>query len=117
MAEPQRGDMGTVDYQHIVDMRNEVVREMQAGFAGIHKRQDITNGRIGTLETGAAKQDVRTTNLEREVFKRPRRREADDRRPITRWDVTVWVLGAGAVVGVIKLAAWLGPALMVAGKP
>lgn len=56
----------------IAELR-EFIKEQ---FAGVHSRQDITNGRVQKGEIEQARSDVEIKNLGREVFGRRRRDEA-----------------------------------------
>lgn len=102
------------------DMRDSIVEEMRAGFTGVYARQDKTNGRVQATEVVTATQDVRLKNIEREVF---RRRMADKHksavpesdgpsRTIRQWDVTVFLGGVAAAIGLLKGLEWLGPLLV-----
>ena len=67
MAEPQGTDMGgSVDIATVRDMRDQILREMAAGFKGVHARQDKTNGRIDGLQERAARHEERFVAIERE---------------------------------------------------
>lgn len=55
------------------DLRDTLLDEMRTGFAGVHERQDKTNGRVNHAHESLAAIDVRVKNVEREVFARPRR--------------------------------------------
>ncbi len=63
--------------------------------AGVNDRLDTLNGRTRKLESAV------------EVLQR-----TENAQPITRKDLTVWILGASAVVGLIKWLSTLAPAVL-----
>jgi hypothetical protein len=98
----------------------EIVGEVRRGFAGIHTRQDITNGRVGKLEVDFGRQDERIKSIGHEVFNR----RADDRRarkadgetkPVTRREVVLVSTTIALVIAAMKFLAWLVPALPALG--
>lgn len=100
------------------EFEDRIFTEMHQGFAGVHARQDITNGRVGKMEVEQGRQDERVRNIDRVVFGR---RSVDlvvtspdvdaQRTAITRRDVTIFVSTVIAAVAVLKFLAWLLPAL------
>lgn len=111
------GDVTREDLREAMDhVQNGVRRdleplrdEMRRGFAGVHQRQDLTNGRIRTAEEQIARHDERLKNVSKEVFTRrstDRRSEASgDRTPITRREVTICVATTGVVFVILRLLA------------
>ena len=138
MADSHRGDMGErVDILVLVrDMRDQILREMNSGFKGVHHRQDVANGRTAKLEDATGRLDERvealcerleTVEKESEAFHLHRRstdpvppakdaKDSGDDRRITQRDVRWVALGAGAAIGLIKLLPWLASLAQV-GKP
>ncbi len=116
----------------MVDMRDQLLRVIETGFKGTHHRQDLTNGRVGKLEETTGRFDERLEAVERdnEAFHQHRRAsdpvptpkpapepdEAGDNRRITQRDARLFVVGAGAAVGLFKILPWL-VSLAQAGKP
>lgn len=99
----------TVDKGDLHDLRDTILREMREGFAGIYRRQDITNGRVNAGEVQGAEHGVKIHNLEAEVF---RRRSSDrhlhrakpdegDGRSISQRDVRMVAYGAGGLASVV----------------
>lgn len=62
--------MAEVTKADLRDLRDTIVEEMRLGFAGVHRRQDTTNGRVNEAEQDVARHDIRLKNVEREVFQR-----------------------------------------------
>jgi chemotaxis response regulator CheB len=106
--------------------RESILAVVREGFAGVHRRQDTTNGRVQKVEEGlgevrvdVGRQDERIRNIGKEVFNRRagdhRVEEAppapSERSPITRRDVTIAAVSIGGVVAVLKFLAWIEPAL------
>jgi hypothetical protein len=97
--------------EDLIESREAILAVVKEGFAGVHRRQDVTNGRVGKiedeidkLEVQAGRQDERIRNIGKEVFNR----RSSDRHAITRRDVTVAVAAAGVVFAFMKL---VGPLL------
>lgn len=75
----------SVDQDDMRHLQATILEEMRAGFAGVHRRQDVTNGRVTKGELIAARLDERVKVLGRRfntvlaVINRRRkaRREAD----------------------------------------
>lgn len=87
------------------DLRDFITDEMRRGFAGVHARQDITNGRVGRSEVEIGKQDVRLKNIEREVFHRRRTDRPRIEEGVTTRDVRV-VWATLAAVGAVVMFFW-----------
>lgn len=119
----------------LVEMRNAILAVVQEGFAGVHRRQDTTNGRVlkleeavGHIRVEAGKQDVRISNQDtrisdigREVFKRratdhhpvPAPPSPVAQPPITQRDAIVVGATVAATVAFLKFLAWIAPAAAV----
>lgn len=103
------------------DLRDTLTQQITEGFAGVHRRQDTTNGRISSAEVTLADHGARLKSVEHEVFPRHRRRpasgDADDaaalelRQPITGRDVKIVWLTLAALVTLAELTLRIGPAL------
>ncbi len=100
------------------DARDQILREMAAGFQGVHERQDEANGRTRTLEQAAARYDERLKLLEAERETSHMHRRATDpkpvtadveveKRPVTRWDVALVAGSFGGLFGILKFLEWL----------
>src|SRR5690606_37355826 len=91
--------------QRLSDVKDDLAQSMASGFGGVHGRLDVLNGRTAKGEAAAAAMDVRIHNLEREVFRRGRKDSEPDeeKRSITRRDVSVFVVGGGAILGLFEL--------------
>jgi len=116
----------------MVDMRDQILRVVDTGFKGTHHRQDITNGRVGTLEATTSRFDERLEAVERDQETYYQHRRATDPLPVakpasdddgtgdnrrlTQRDARLLVYGAGAAVGLFKLLPWL-VSLAQTGKP
>jgi hypothetical protein len=98
------GNGAVVDKNDLRDVRDTILEEMRAGFAGVHERQDVTNGRVNAGEIQGATHAAKISNLEAEVF---RRRSGDrgahppapdgEQAGITRRDVAMFSAGAAAL--------------------
>jgi uncharacterized protein (TIGR02594 family) len=66
-----------VTKEDLAEHGDRILEEVRRGFAGVHQRQDITNGRVQKVEVELGRQDERIKNIGREVFNR----RASDRRP------------------------------------
>lgn len=99
---------GTVDKDDLRDLRDTILKEMREGFAGVHARQDITNGRVNAGEIQGERHDVKIRNLEAEVFHRRKtdrqavkpKPDGDD-RSISQRDVRMVALGAGGLTAIV----------------
>ncbi len=69
----------SVGQDDLRDMRDTILAEMRIGFAGVHARQDQTNGRVGRTETEIARIEERVKTIFRMFNRRqPKLREDDD---------------------------------------
>lgn len=118
--------MSEVTKEDLIESRTLILDVVTRGFAGIHARQDVTNGRVATVESELGKlevdlgrQDERIKNIGHEVFNRradDRRRKAvvpDEAKPVTRRDVVIVMGTVAIVVSVVKFLAWVAPAAAV----
>lgn len=101
-------------------MRDTILEEMRAGFAGVHQRQDVTNGRVNAGEVQGAKHETQLRNLEAAVFKRGRgadNDDADDARGLTRRDAYMFAAGISALGAVVVFLWKILPFLNAGPKP
>lgn len=93
-----------------------ITERVDVGFAGVHDRQDTTNGRIDKLEVRVNAAEVlhatngqKVRSLEAEVYRRPHRKTDVDpgSRPITRWDLTVAIGVVTALGAIARYFGWL----------
>lgn len=97
-----------------VDLRDRI----REGFDGVHKRQDVTNGRVGKAEISLGEHGVRLANMEREVFRRRRTDRSNttimsfDRHSISLRDLRMFTTGILLVVGIIIFLSKISPAIM-----
>ncbi|HEX7048582.1 MAG TPA: hypothetical protein VF188_00085 [Longimicrobiales bacterium] len=98
-----------VDKDDLRDTRDTILEEMRAGFAGIHQRQDVTNGRVNAGEIQGAMHGTKIRHLEAEIFNRragDRRVSSDpEQRGITRRDVQMVLAGASGL-GAAVMFLW-----------
>jgi hypothetical protein len=96
------------------DWRDQLQKQIADGFTGVHRRQDITNGRIATNERLTYEHGMQLKNLEREVFGRrhdDREQPAaapdpqGDGRRVSERDVRMVAIGAGALAA-IWMSIW-----------
>jgi hypothetical protein len=117
-------------YLALMDAIAVLRSETNRGFDGVHRRQDITNGRVQALEVESGKHYVQITALE-DIEKvrhhatsqamhaarlNPERRHDDmvgqDTKPITRRDVTILAWGTSAsIAGTLAVLKFLGKLL------
>lgn len=71
----------------IEDLRQEI----KEGFAGVHKRQDVTNGRIGTAESRIV--ELEKVNIERRVER--------------KYEKLIWYLFTVAIGTIVGLASYI----------
>lgn len=111
--------MAEVTKADLHDTRDMLLKQISDGFAGVHRRQDLTNGRIATVEGVTREHGVQIKNLEREVFRRSRDGKGDttDGRRITERDVRMVVAGASGVVAIVTLFWKVLPLLLKAVTP
>jgi hypothetical protein len=85
------------------------------------KRLDETNAHLRTLNGRVGKVEVKTRNLEREVFGRrstDRQPEVDEeRRPLTRRDAQMVIAGITGTLAVLAFVTKLLPMLLKAVTP
>ena len=88
------------------DLREDLVDRINTGFAGLNSRLDLLNSRTGKNEVSAAEAALRVTNIERELFKRPKRSESrdEDRPALTRREWTLIWTSLGAAIPAVM---WL----------
>lgn len=111
-----------VEKDDLRDVRDTILEEMRSGFAGVHQRQDITNGRVNAGEVQGATHDAKIRNLEAVVFGR---RDSDhaappveeEQRGITRRDVAMYSAGAGSLALVFVTLWKVLPILLKALQP
>lgn len=73
--------MDNRDMAHLNDVRDQLGKQIEAGFLRVNTRLDILNGRVGKGEIESAIHQAKLENLEREIFPRGGRRKVD---PIAR---------------------------------
>lgn len=93
---------GEVTQSDLLDVRDTIVAEMREGFAGIHARQDVTNGRVNKGEVNLARHDERLSTIERRTFNR--RKPGAESAPLTRRDLAV---GVGVLIAAGAVITWL----------
>lgn len=91
--------------QRLSDVKDDLTQSMASGFGGVHGRLDVLNGRTAKGETAVAELRVKIANLDREVFHRrkPATDGESEKRSITRRDVSMFVVGGGAILGLFEL--------------
>lgn len=109
--------MGPVDKDDLRDVRDTILEEMRAGFAGVHQRQDVTNGRVNAGEVQGATHEAKIRNLEAAVFRRSEAKPDDEQRGITRRDVAMLSAGACGLGAVVTTLWKLLPLLLKAMQP
>lgn len=110
-----------VDKADLRDMRDTILEEMRTGFAGVHQRQDLTNGRVNAGEVQGATHAAKIRNLEAEVFGR----RSSDRHPpsdaeekgITRRDAQMVAAGASGLGAAVMFLWKVLPFLLKALQP
>ena len=75
----------------IRESRNLILEEMRRGFDGIHRRQDITNGRVATVENAVGELEILVARHDErlDITEKPAMPQSPDQRPLTRWDATL----------------------------
>jgi len=88
----------------IRESRILILEEMRRGFDGIHRRQDITNGRVATVENAVGELEVLVARHDErlDITEKPAMPTSPDQRPLTRWDATLVAVASGAVWGALK---------------
>lgn len=93
---------------------------MDAGFAGVHQRLDVLNGRTAKGEIADAELRSRVTNLEKEVFALPRREDSKaSEAGFTKREAALGAIGVTIVMALIKVVEIMGTkiwTLLTAGK-
>ena len=87
--------------------------DMKDGFAGVHNRLDLLNGRVGKGEVAQENLRTRTVSLEKEMFHvdRAGRRDNDPETRQTTWNKREGFMigiGIGVLWGVLKVLELLG---------
>jgi hypothetical protein len=109
--------MSDVTKEDLAEHGDRILEEVRRGFDGVHRRQDITNGRVQKVEVEIGRQDERLKTVSREVFGRraeDRRvpKDKDDwNRAITKRDVAIVFGTVTVVVAFVKFMAWMAPAV------
>lgn len=98
------------------DLR-ELKQEIREGFAGVHARQDKTNGRLGEVEVVQAFHKATMEGMQRDIQTQHRRHESrrtvdpppedGPKSPVTQREVRLVLSTLGASVGLLKLLPWL----------
>jgi hypothetical protein len=94
-----------VTKEDLRESREMIVDEMRRGFELMHRKQDVTNGRLLRLEDITARHDVLILGLNKDRDKDNEDSAIDDKRALTRRDLAVAVASIGALIAVL---AWLG---------
>ena len=101
--------MSEVTKTDLWDVRDRLTERIDEGFAGVHRRQDITNGRVNTVEGEVKRHDERIKTLFRRLPTRSERpaEESGESRRITQREVLIAVGAVGATIAVIRLLPYL----------
>ena len=115
--------MDSRDMQRLNDVRDQLSKQIDAGFNRINMRLDILNGRVGKGEVESAQHGMQLKNIERELFPAGGRRKTDpDERPapvplpslVSNRDVRMVVAGVTGTIGVLAFFTKLLPMLLKA---
>lgn len=100
------------EHDMVVQLLTQIQGEMRTGFAGVHQRQDIANGRLNKAEVSIGQLQERTSNMvcaDHQVQFESLRDDIDElreNRPQFHQDRRVWV-GTGIGTAVTALI-WAG---------
>jgi hypothetical protein len=115
----QRDDVNLERFRAVMEAISVLRSEMNRGFDGVHRRQDITNGRVQALEVDGGRYDERIGNLEAieqvrhhatsKAMEAARLQPATveqtaEAKPITRREVAIF---AGATTSAITFMYWV----------
>lgn len=107
----------------IRDVRDSVIDYMREGFDGVHKRQDITNGRINDAEQDIAMLKERTLNLDKKVSERPAYQKTttvvvdeNERPALTARELKLLLAVGGGAVALIEIIQRYWPLIQAAAQ-
>jgi hypothetical protein len=83
-----------------------IVGEMRTGFAGVHQRQDIANGRLTKVEIEVGRHADRLNGL-----------EGTDAPALTKRDMRLLIVVGGGIVAFLEVIMRMGPAIAKAFTP
>lgn len=95
-----------VDKQDLFDVRNELIRQMTAGFAQITGRLDLQNSRLSKAEALLAQERTRIDEVKAQNDQQwTAITDSKDRRMIVQpaWHRDIGVAGGGAGLGVVLI--------------
>jgi hypothetical protein len=102
--------MGDVTRDELRDLREDLVERMSSGFAGVHSRLDVLNGRTGKGEVAVGEAAVRLAHLEHEVFRRRRGKGDGSHVDHGSHDLAAMPITFGSLDWLVKFGGWVAAA-------
>lgn len=94
---------------------DRLYEQMDRGFERITTRLDVLNGRVGKGELEGENHRTRLVNLEKEIFRTPKRRHVDHAGEAEEWaasfskrEYALMSLGFAVIMALLKLVEFLG---------